>query len=154
MRKLIEPCEKNIKTFLDKIYTAIKERTAAPAIDVIQKLSPMIRGWAMYHRHIVANQTYSKIDHAVWQKLWNWSVRRHKRKKNLHWVKDKYFKRYQGRDWTFFAVDKDGHEATLFRASDIPIRRHPKIKANANPYVRDWELYFEQRKDEIMLNVS
>ena len=149
---LIKPSKKNVKTFLDKIYVAIKERTAAPAIDVVQKLSPMIRGWAMYHRHIVAKQTYSKIDHAIWQKLWKWSVRRHKRKKNLHWVKDRYFIRHKGRDWTFFAVNQNGDQETIYQASDIPIQRHAKIKGNANPYSKEWELYFEQRKDEIMRN--
>lgn len=149
---LIKPSTKNVKTFLDKIYKAIKERTAAPTIDVIQKLSPMIRGWAMYHRHIVAKETFSKVDNAVWQKLWKWSIRRHKRKKNLHWIKQRYFIRHKGRDWTFFAVNKDGYKDTIFQASDISIRRHPKIKSNANPYSREWEVYFENRKDEIMLN--
>jgi RNA-directed DNA polymerase len=149
---LIKPSTKNVKIFLDKIYTAIKERTAAPAIDVIQKLSPMIRGWAMYHRHIVAKQTFQHVDHAIWVMLWQWSVRRHKRKKNLHWVKGKYFIRHQGKYWTFFAHNKDGDIETIFKASDITIQRHPKIKANANPYSKDWEVYFENRNDELMLN--
>ena len=149
---LIKPSSKNVKTFLDKIYQAIKERTAAPAIDVVQKLAPMIRGWAMYHRHIVAKQTFQAVDHAIWQMLWNWSIRRHKRKKNLHWVKAKYFIRHQGKDWTFFATNQDGDKETIFKASDIAIQRHPKIKANANPYSKDWEMYFEGRNDELMLN--
>lgn len=149
---LIKPSEKNVKTFLDKIYQAVKERTAAPAIDVVQKLSPMIRGWAMYHRHIVAKQTFQTVDHAIWEMLWRWSVRRHKGKKNLHWVKSKYFIRHQGKDWTFFALNKDGDQETICKASDIAIQRHPKIKANANPYCKTWELYFENRNDEVMLN--
>lgn len=149
---LIKPSTKNVKAFLDKIYKAIKERTAAPTIDVVRKLAPMIRGWAMYHRHIVAKQTFQSVDNAIWLMLWKWSVRRHKRKKNLHWIKNKYFIRHQGKDWTFFAVNKDGDRETIFKASDILIQRHPKIKANANPYSKGWEVYFENRNDETMLN--
>ena len=53
---------------------------------------------------------------------------------------------------TFFAINKNGFKDTIFKASDIKIQRHPKIKANANPYSEKWEMYFEKRKDEIMLN--
>jgi len=62
------------------------------------------------------------------------------------------FTRHRGKDWTFFAVNEDGYIDTVFRASDILIQRHPKIKATANPYSKEWETYFEKRKDEIMLN--
>ena len=41
---LIKPSEKNIKVFLAKVKVAIKERQAASAIDVLEKLGPMIRG--------------------------------------------------------------------------------------------------------------
>ena len=51
---LIKPSEKNVKVFLEKVKVAIKERRSTAAIDVLQKLAPMIRGWSMYHRHIVA----------------------------------------------------------------------------------------------------
>lgn len=33
----------------------------------------------------------------------------------------------------------------LVRASDTPIRRHRKIKGEANPYDPEWEEYFEER---------
>jgi RNA-directed DNA polymerase len=33
----------------------------------------------------------------------------------------------------------------LFRASSVPIRRHTKIKGDANPYDPQWEPYFEAR---------
>ena len=56
---LIKPSKKNVATFLAKVKVAIKERTAATAIVLTQKLAPMIRGWAMYHRHVVSKQTFS-----------------------------------------------------------------------------------------------
>ena len=34
---------------------------------------------------------------------------------------------------------------TLAKASDTPIRRHTKIKGDANPFDPQWEPYFEDR---------
>ena len=34
----------------------------------------------------------------------------------------------------------------LYSAASTPIRRHVKIKAEAQPYDMAWELYFEERK--------
>ncbi|WP_414735992.1 group II intron maturase-specific domain-containing protein [Ensifer adhaerens] len=36
----------------------------------IQKLNPVIRGWAMHHRHVVAKASFSSIDAHIWQMLW------------------------------------------------------------------------------------
>ena len=149
---LIKPSKKNVEVFLDKVRVAIKDYKAAPAIDVLHKLAPMIRGWAMYHRHIVAKQTFYHVDNQIWQMLWRWSHRRHAHKKSCKWIKQRYFTRHKGRDWTFFAKDKDGNIVTIFRAGDISIQRHPKIKGLANPYDKKDELYFEKRLEMNMLN--
>lgn len=149
---LIKPSKKNVKTFLEKVKLAIKERTAAPAIDLTQKLAPMIRGWAMYHRHVVSKQTFQHVDNQIWRMLWKWARRRHAHKKNTMWVKKRYFMRHKRQDWTFFAKDKEGNTETIFKASDVKIQRHVKIKATANPYDKEEELYFEQRIENQMLN--
>ena len=149
---LIKPSKKNVAVFLKKVKVAIKERRAAPAIAVLQKLAPMIRGWAMYHRHIVAKQTFKHVDNQIWQMLWKWSRRRHAHKKNCKWIKKRYFTRHQGQDWTFFDKDKDGNQVTIFKASDVKIKRHPKIKGLVNPYDKEDETYFEKRQEMNMLN--
>jgi len=149
---LIKPSRKNVKQFLAKIKKAIKERPAVSPTDLMEKLAPMIRGWAMYHRHIVAKQTFSYVDHELWKMLWKWSRRRHAHKKSALWVKQRYFMRYKGRDWTFFAKDKEGDLVTIFKAGNIKIQRHPKIKGRVNPYDKADELYFEQRSEQNMLN--
>jgi len=149
---LIKPSKKNVEIFLAKIKVAIKERTAASPIELTQKLAPMIRGWAMYHRHVVAKQTFNYVDHEIWKMLWKWARRRHAHQKSTLWVKKRYFMRYKGRDWTFFAKDKDGKLETIFEASRVLIQRHPKIKGLVNPYDKRDEIYFEQCKQQNMLN--
>ena len=147
---LIKPSEKNIKVFLEKVKKAIKEHQAASAIVLLEKLAPMIRGWAMYHRHIVAKQTFSKIDQAIWQMLWNWAKHRHGNKSKT-WIKQRYFMRHEGQDWTFFAK-ADGYINTIFKANKVKIQRHVKIRAKANPYDKEEETYFEQRIENRMFN--
>ncbi len=149
---LIKPSKKSVKVFLDKIRIAIKERTSAPALDVMRKLSPMIRGWSMYHRHVVSKQIFQQVDNEIWKMLWKWARRRHSGRKPMMWIKQRYFKRHNGKDWTFYAKNEVGSIETIFKAGEVPIVRHPKIKGHANPYDQQDELYFEKRINDQMLN--
>nr|WP_255307571.1 group II intron maturase-specific domain-containing protein [Gilliamella apicola] len=72
---------------------------------LIAKLNPMLRGWANYHRSIVAKETYSKVDHLVWKAIWRWCCRRHSNRRK-RFVKEKYFTRTQNRDWIFGTHNK------------------------------------------------
>ncbi|CAN7567044.1 hypothetical protein LJR296_003955 [Cupriavidus necator] len=51
---LIKPATKGIKSLLDKIREIIKGNASATQEVLIRRLNPIIRGWAMYHRHVVA----------------------------------------------------------------------------------------------------
>jgi RNA-directed DNA polymerase len=35
------------------------------AADLIDKLNPMVRGWANYHRHVVSKRTFGRVDHTI-----------------------------------------------------------------------------------------
>ena len=106
----------------------------------------MIRGWAMYHRHIVSKRIFSSIDHAIFKMTWRWAKRRHANKKPMMWVKNRYFTRIEGRDWLFFDKEETTNKRyILFLAASIPIKRHTKIDSKANTYLPSDELYFEKR---------
>jgi RNA-directed DNA polymerase len=150
---LIKPAKRNVQAFLKKIQRLIKGLPAAKQEMVIAKLNPVIRGWVGYHQNQVAKLAYNKVDHAIWQQLWRWACRRHPSKPRK-WTKNRYFVRQNGRDWLFgYKAKMEGQTLLvhLVKAVDTPIRRHRKIKGEANPFDPAWGSYFEERLGRIMV---
>ena len=146
---LIKPSKKNVKTFLGGIRKTIKAALGMSAADLIDWLNPKIRGWVNYHRHVVSKHAFQRVDHAIFTSLWQWARRRHQ-KKSPGWLKQKYFERQGGNNWTFFgeSCNHEGipHPVRLLLAGSIPILRHVKVKGEANPYDPACESYFEKRE--------
>jgi len=150
---LIKPSKKNLKTFLVGIRQTIRNARGMSAADLIDLLNPKIRGWANYHRHVVSSRIFSSVDRSIFYNLWQWARGRHQ-KKTSHWLKKKYFEKRGTRDWCFFGetCDDQGqpHKAWLYHARSTPIRRHVKVKGEANPYDPAFETYFEEREGSYM----
>lgn len=146
---LIKPSKKNARSFLRKVREIIRRNRSAPANALIRQLNPVIRGWANYHRHVVAKRTFSRIDHLIFRWIWTWARRRHPRK-GARWVKQRYFDRVGTRDWWFFADSqtRDGRLVRLRLAHAVatPIRRHIKVRSVANPYDPADAEYFATRR--------
>ena len=84
---LITPSKKTQKALLEKVRTIIKtEGRSLSAVGLINRLNPIIRGWANYHRHVVSKRTFQRIDYLIRQALWQWAVRRH-RNKSRTWIR-------------------------------------------------------------------
>ncbi len=147
---LIKPSEKNTNSFLDKVREIIKQNPTMKAGELIRILNPIIRGWANYHRHIVAKVAFNSVDSIIFECLWQWSKRRHPNK-NRSWIVKKYFTSVGGDNWVFSGIIKgrDGQpkNVRLMNAASVSIKRHIKIKVEANPYDPTWETYFERRLD-------
>ena len=150
---LIKPSKKNLKTFLDGIRQTIRNARGMSAADLIDLLNPKIRGWSNYHRHVVSSRVFSRVDYAIFIRLWQWARRRHP-EKSSSWLKQKYIEQHGGKSWTFFgeSCDDEGrpHNVRLLLASSTPIQRHTKVKSEANPYDPVYETYFEKREGDHM----
>lgn len=146
---LIKPSKKSTKSFLDRIRKLIKYQATAKTEELIHQLSPKIRGWANYYRHVAAKSTFSYVDHATLDAIMRWVKRRHPDKR-ADWMYKKYFRTRGSRRWVFSTVikDKKGQKTFLdiFRAEQIPIRRHVKIRAEATPYDPQYKEYFLKRE--------
>ncbi len=72
-----------------------------------------------------------------------------------HWIRNKYFN-IRGRNrWLFtgHGLDDRGvwRGAALYACDEVKIRRHKKVKMDANPFDPAWDAYFENRHRERLL---
>ena len=145
---LIKPSPKSQKRFTEKLHEVVfKKNKAVAQQKLIEDLNPVLRGWGNYYSSVVSKTTFSKIDHILTNQLKRWSYRRHTNK-SREWIKNKYFIKVGNRDWIFGFKYKDcekGAIFTLMKLADIPIRRHVKVKCEANPYDPTWDAYFLKR---------
>jgi RNA-directed DNA polymerase len=154
---LIKPSKANVATFLEKVRSAVKGNKALDQDKLIRMLNPMIQGWANYHQHVVSKEAFARVDHEIWQALWQWAVRRHPKKSSV-WIKKRYFHSVGTRNWVFAAATGEKFPngkpilKSLRKATDTPIRRHRPIKLEAHPFDSQWEMYFEARTSHKMLN--
>ena len=147
---LIKPSKKNMHNFFEKVRAIIRRNIGAAQKHLIMWLNRVIRGWTNYHRHITATQAFRKAEMVIWRRLWYWAKRRHP-EKSVDWIAKRYWHRL-GRTRRTFAADSgertpDG-KPKLFRLVDpteIRIRRHVKVKSEANPFDPRWRDYFEDR---------
>lgn len=101
-----------------------------------------------------AKSKNARVGHEIFKSLWQWAKRRHPGK-SITWIKEKYFKSVGGNNWVFSGeTTKNGviQQHYLLQIAFIPIKRHIKVKALANPYDPAWETYFEKRLDVKMSN--
>jgi RNA-directed DNA polymerase len=145
---LTKPSRPNVQAFLTEIKTTFRENLHTPVKELIRLLNSKIRGWALFHRSSASKETFNYVDYRIFCELERWMLRRHPGK-SLPWCYRKYLTRVGNRDYVLQGsyVDRRGklHTIRLATASEIPIKRHVKIKAAANPYDPEWESYFEER---------
>ena len=145
---LIKPSKESVQGLLEKIRAILKENKQTSAGNLIVEMNPVIRGWALYHRHVASKETFSKVDAAIFTMLWQWAKRRHPNK-GRRWVKEKYFHVIGKRHWVFTGEveNKKGETLSvhLYQAAKTSIRRHRLIRGDANPYDPVWEAYFDER---------
>jgi RNA-directed DNA polymerase len=145
---LIKPSKRSIRRFISCVRQNIRDNKHSSAGLLISKLNPVIRGWAMYHRHVVSKAIFYSLHHEIVISLLRWARCRH-RNKGGRWRKRKYFKRVGPDNWVFFGKHK-GKEHQLFNIGKLPIKRHIAIRAAANPFDPAWEMYFEKRLERRM----
>ena len=132
----ITPSKKSVQSIMRELKLAVRYNKTATQDELINILNPKIRGWGMYHRNVVAKETFSDIDKYVWKILWWWARRRHPTKSHT-WILLRYWN-HKGTRWEFETEDN-----CLEHMAKIKIIRHTLMRLDANPYI-DFG-YFEKR---------
>jgi len=149
-KPLVKPSKKNMHALMEKVRGIIDANKSVSQAVLIGLLNPVIRGWANYHQHCAAKETFNRVDHEIWRALWRWARRRHP-KKSRDWVKKHCFPARGNRAWTFAAkTEKQTPEGNpvwlrLVYAGETKIRRYVKIRREANPFDPQWQDYFAER---------
>lgn len=150
---LIKPSRKNVKAFYGKVAEVIKSHLMMKQGVLIEKLNPILRGWAQYHQPVVAKDAFSRLDSLIHWRLQRWARRRHPQKSRT-WCYQKYWKRLADRDEFAAARKLDDGTWQLVRLNplaDTVITRHMKVKGEYNPFDPKWEAYGEELRGKRML---
>ena len=146
----ITPAKEGVLALIRKVGAIIKKHVGAPMTVLIKKLNESLRGWANYHRHVVSSEAFSRIDTYVYEQLWRMLRKRHSNKSGK-WLVKKYWTA-SGRDHVFAVRFKTAKGKVkvyqVIRTCAIGIKRHIKIKADANPYDPEYGAYFWNRRNK------
>ena len=132
-KTIITPSKKKLKVHYDKIARVIETHKAAPQAALISRLNPIIGGWANYYATVVSKDTYTELDHLMYQKLESWANRRHPRK-TKGWVVNKYWQSIDENNWVFATNEGVSNPLRLLNHVSTPIVRHVKVKGESSPY--------------------
>jgi RNA-directed DNA polymerase len=145
---LIKPSKRSVKTFMSKVQETIDNSGSMAAGDMIGRLNQQVKGWTMYHRHVVSSRTFKAVDNRIFRSVRRWCRRRH-RHTSWQWIRTKYFQRVDNQEWVFTGESQDhsGKECPirLMKAGAVRVCRWQKIRTDANPYDPEWEPYLEER---------
>jgi RNA-directed DNA polymerase len=130
---LITPSKEGIQRHKKKIREIIRRYQGASQIRLIQKLNPIIRGWALSKRTQISSKIFQALDMYLFLHLWKWAQKRHP-KMSKYKLKEKYWHQIGKRNWVFSVKTKEEVTLMLQSHSKIPILRYAKVKGTASPF--------------------
>jgi len=145
----ITPAKEGVLALVRKLGDAIRRHVSAPMPVLIRSVNHILRGWANYHRYVLASDAFSRVTNYLYHQLWRMLRRRHP-KKRRRWLVRKYWTA-TGREWVFSVWQRTARGVRLYqivRLWDISLGWYRKVKAEANPYMPEHALYFRRRRHD------
>ena len=153
-RLYTSPSKRAQKRFRAKISEIVRRHRMCKQESLIRMLNPIVTGWGNYYRYGASTEAFHNCDNHIFNVTRKWALRRHPKKKRT-WVNDRYWHNLRGRKWTFAVVykGKKGHEdyLALKRLADVHYTEYKQIKGDANPFDPEYDLYFQKRETQLML---
>jgi RNA-directed DNA polymerase len=147
----ITPRRASLQALTAKGRTLCRQARGATPEQLIDTLTPVLRGWANAHRYSICSETFAKLDTFVWQRGYRWAKRRHSDETG-RWITDRYFPHQVGESWRF--TDPVTGKQLLRVREAVKPQRYLKVKGEANPFDPAWEAYFQRRDRELALRAS
>ncbi|MEH1857542.1 MAG: group II intron reverse transcriptase/maturase [Nostoc sp.] len=135
---IIQPSKKAVQRHYKAISDVIDSHKAAPQKVLIQKLNPIIQGWANYYSSVCSTDAFRDLNNMIYVKLTSWAKYRHPNKGGK-WVTEKYWTNVGGDNWVFGYTNPDTNERyILSKHTWTKIVRHTKVKGDASPFNGDF----------------
>jgi RNA-directed DNA polymerase len=129
---LIRPSKAALRRHRRRLRSEMRSLRGANAAMVLQRLTPIVRGWSAYYRTVVSSEAFSALDRYLWRLTYKWAKQAHP-KKSKRWIVNRYFGRFnksRGDNWVF--GDRDSG-AYLVKHAWTKIVRHQMVKAGSSP---------------------
>ena len=150
---LIRPNKDAIQQVRQKLRAIWGRARHVPLPTALRDLNAVIRGWANYHRIVVARDIFRALDQWLAHRAYRYTKRHHPHK-SWRWCRDRYWGRLNAkRDdrWVFGDTQTGSH---LLKFRWFPIERHVLIRGAASPDDPTLRDYWRHRRQAHARNLS
>jgi RNA-directed DNA polymerase len=150
---LIQPSKDAISKVRDKLKAEWIGLLGKPTVAVCQKLNPIIRGWANYHRVVVSSRAFARMDHWMLTRAVRWTARRHPQK-SYAWRKQRYWGQlnHMRKSAWVFGDKRTGYYLLQFKW--FPRQTHILVKGTASPDDPSLRAYWQHRRETTALSLG
>ncbi len=141
----IKPSATSVKRLRTRLRQEWHTLAGVNARAVIQRLNPIIVGWANYFKSGVSAKIFTSLDHFLTHRAWKYTKRRHPMKRAA-WRFTRYFgqRNPRRRDRWVFGDTESGKYLAKFAWTRI--ERHVLVKGDASPDDASLALYWQRRR--------
>ncbi len=132
----IKPSKASIQKMRDRLRQEWHSLTEVNVRAVIQRLAPIITGWANYYKTGVSAKTFTSLDHYLIRQAWRYTKRQHPTKK-AQWRYAKYFGRRNPRRTDRWVFGDSASGKYLPKFSWTKIQRHVLVKPSTRETQHD-----------------
>jgi len=140
---LIKPQKEKVTQFLAQADRLIRSYRGRNLSQLLRVLNPKLSGFTNYYRFVVSKQTFQKITHEIWGKLYRWLRKSHP-SKSAAWIWRRYVGAYKpaSQSKTF-----QMRGVKLYLPLFMPITRYRKVKSGIRVYDQQIaaRVYWQQR---------
>ena len=126
-KTFIRPHPQNISDVLRKVKEVLRQNRNV--ITVVERLNPIIRGWANYFSTVASKRTFSAMDSKLIIQLMKWGKRKHPIRSKA-WIRNRYLFKYvkNGKSRLRFGyIGKKQEVIGIQFFAETPIIRHTKV---------------------------
>lgn len=142
---LTKPSNESVKKLKEKLKEEWLRLTGHSVPVILDKLNPIIRGWANYFRIGTSSKIFQALDSWMLERAYRYAKRKHPMK-SWEWRKEKYWGQLNPEKtdrWVF--GDKDSGRY-LLKFGWVKIQRHVKVKGASSPDDPTLIAYWQKRE--------